>query len=284
MSRKSTTVLTTNLFRVFFILYGLIVLLPFVWMLYNTFKTNAEFNQNIWALPAQLEWQNYVLAFKKVHVGVYMINSIIITTVAVLVNLCLSAMVAYVIARFSFFGRDFLYKLFIVGLLMPQILTVIPFFFLMREFHLYNTRASVIIAYIFWGMPFAVFLLVAFFKTLPHELEQSAMIDGCSHFKTFSLIMLPLARPGLITVGVFHFLEFWSAYILPLTLIGDTAKKPVSLGLVEFLSGLYDTFGERRDWGAMFAAAIICILPVLAVYAVFQRKLISGLTTGSLKG
>ncbi|MBN2552000.1 MAG: carbohydrate ABC transporter permease [Spirochaetales bacterium] len=259
-------------------------MLPFVWMFYNTFKTNMEFNHNIWSLPAQLEWQNYVVAFKKVHVGVYMVNSIIITSVAVLVNLSLGAMVAYVIARFAFFGRDFLYKLFIAGLLMPQILTVIPFFFLMREFHLYNTRLSVIIAYIFWGMPFAVFLLVAFFKTLPRELEQSAMIDGCSHFKTFSLVMLPLARPGLITVGVFHFLEFWSTYILPLTLIGDTAKKPLALGLVEFLSGLYDTFGERRDWGAMFAAAIICILPVLVVYAVFQRKLIAGLTAGSLKG
>ena len=163
---------------------------------------------------------------------------------------------------------------------MPRILTVIPYFFLMREMSLFNTRASVIIAYTFWGMPFAVFLLVAFFKTLPQELEQAAMIDGCSYWKTFSMIMLPLARPGLITVAIFNFLEFWSAYILPLTLIADEGKKPVSLGLVEFSSGV----GLRQDWGAMFAACIICILPILLVYTLFQRKLVAGLTAGSLKG
>jgi N-acetylglucosamine transport system permease protein len=272
--------MVTNLFRLIFIIYGIVVLLPFVWLLYNTFKSNMEFNLNIWSLPSRLRWENYRLAFEKANVGVYMINSVIITCIAVLLNVGLSAALSYVISRFRFWGRDFIYKLILAGLLMPRILTVIPYFFLMREMSLFNTRASVIIAYTFWGMPFAVFLLVAFFKTLPQELEQAAMIDGCSYWKTFTLIMLPLARPGLITVSVFNFLEFWSAYILPLTLIADEVRKPVSLGLVEFSSGV----GIRQDWGAMFAACIICILPILLVYTIFQRKLVAGLTAGSLKG
>ncbi len=277
---RAARLVSTNLLRLVFIIYSVVVLLPFVWMFYNTFKTNMQFNQSIWSLPTRLGLENYALAYAKGHVGTYMVNSAIITSIAVALNVGLSAILSYVLARFRFFGQSLLYRLFLGGLLMPTMLTVIPFFFLMRELHIYNTRASVIIAYVFWGMPFAVFLLVAFFKTLPAELEQAAMIDGCSHFQTFSLIMLPLARAGLITVAVFNFLEFWSDYILPLTLIGDEGKKPVSLGLVEFTAGI----GVRQDWGALFAACIICILPVIIVYAVFQRRLVAGLTAGSLKG
>jgi N-acetylglucosamine transport system permease protein len=277
---RAARLLSQNVLRLIFIVYSVMVLLPFVWMLYNSFKTNMEFNQSIWSLPIRLRWENYALAIKKGHIDVYMINSVIITSVAVVLNVGLSAILSYVLARFKFPVQGFLYKLFLGGLLMPRMLTVIPFFFLMRELHLYNTRSSVIIAYVFWGMPFAVFLLVAFFKTLPRELEQAAQIDGCSHFQAFYLIMLPLARPGLITVAVFNFLEFWSDYILPLTLIADEVMKPVSLGLVEFTSGI----GVRQDWGALFAACIICILPIIIVYALFQRRLIAGLTAGSLKG
>ncbi len=273
-------ILGTNLVRLLLIAYSVIVLLPFVWMLYNSFKTNMQFNQNIWSLPTSLQWQNYALANKKGHIETYMINSVIITAIAVVLNAGLSALISYVIARFRFPGQRFLHRLFLAGLLVPGMLAVIPYFFLARELHIYNTRLSVIIADVFWGMPFAVFLLVAFFKTLPRELEQAAQIDGCPHFQTFWLIMLPLARSGLITVAIFNFLDYWSDYVLPLTLIADDPKKPVSLGLMEFTSAM----SVRQDWGQLFAACVVCILPIILVYAIFQRRLIAGLTAGSLKG
>ncbi len=268
-----------NIFRLICIIYSIIIIFPFIWMFYNSFKTNFEFNQSIWALPETIRWENYVLAIDRANMGVYMLNSLLIVSVAIVLNVGLSAVISYTISRFKFWGSSLIYKLFLAGILMPRILTLIPYFFLIHELGLYNTRFSVIIALVFWGMSFAVFLLTAFFKTLPTALEESARIDGASYFKAFIYIMLPLARSGLITVTIFNFLEFWSTYILPLTLISSDSKKPVALGLMEFSSGV----GVRMDYGAMFAASIMSILPLVLLFAFFQKRLISGLTAGSIK-
>ncbi len=268
-----------NIFRFICIAYSIIIIFPFLWMFYNTFKTNYEFTQSIWALPTSFQLENYAIAIQKANMGVYMINSIIIVSIAIVLNVGLASIISYTIGRFKFFGSDFIYKLFLVGILMPRVLTLIPYFFLMHEMKLYDTRLAVILALVFWGMPFAVFLLVAFFKTLPKDLEEAARIDGCSYFKTFYLIMLPLARSGMITVIVFNFLEFWATYIIPLTLLSTDSKKPISLGLLEFSSGV----GVRLDYGAMFAASLISMVPVIILFAFFNKRLVSGLTAGSMK-
>ena len=151
---------------------------------------------------------------------------------------------------------------------------------LARVIGLYNSRAILIIAYSVFSLPFGVFVLTAFFKTLPSELEQSAKIDGAGYLATFLRIILPLAKPGLITIGVFNFLDYWNEYILPLTLIVDERKKTVSMAILQ----LQVAQSVKQEWGALFAACIMVILPVLVVYGIFQRNLTEGLTAGSLKG
>lgn len=279
MNRQLKNALGENVFRFICIVYSIIIIFPFIWMLYNSFKTNYEFNQSIWSLPSVIQWENYIIAIERANMGIYMINSIVIVSIAIVLNVGLAAVISYTVARFDFVGSDFLYKLFLIGILMPRVLTLIPYFLLMHELQLYDTRVAVIIALVFWGMPFAVFLLVAFFKTLPSELEDSARIDGCSYFKTFYLIMFPLARSGLITVTIFNFLQFWATYILPLTLLSTTSKKPISLGLLEFSSGV----GVRMDYGAMFAASLISMIPLIILFVFFNNRLVSGLTAGSIK-
>lgn len=277
LSKKK--MISTAVIRFVCICYSVIIIFPFIWMFYNTFKTNFEYNHNIWALPTTFKLDNYVTALKKAHMGSALVNSAIIVGFAIILNVALGAIISYSISRFKFFGSELIHKFFLLGILIPRVLTLIPYFFLMHELHLYDTRVAVILALVFWGLPFAVFLLVAFFKTLPKSLEEAARIDGCSYFRTFFSIILPIARSGLITVTIFNFLEFWSTYIIPLTLLSSNSKKPVSLGLVEFSSGV----GVRLDYGAMFAASIISMIPPLLLFIFFNRKLISGLTAGGVK-
>jgi len=274
------TFITKTLLRIILGILSLIIVVPFIYIVMNSFKTPAEFYADIWALPSKVDLKNYILALEKTKLHIYAINTVFIVVTSVLLNLVLASMVSYIITRMGFKWSGKIYKYFLVGLLIPHIIAVLPLFMLSRVIGLYNTRTILIIAYSVFSLPFAVFVLTAFFKTLPSELEQSAKIDGAGYFATFAKIIIPLAKPGLITVGVFNFLDFWNEYILPLTLIVDEPKKTVSMAILQ----LQVAQSVRQEWGALFAACIMVIMPVLIIYAIFQRNLTEGLTAGSLKG
>ena len=268
------------LIRALLILLSFIIVLPFLFMLMNSFKTTAEYTRNIWALPGSFNLDNYELALERTQLMRYAINSLVVVTAALVVNIAFASSVSYVITRMGLKSARKIYSLFLVGLLIPHILAIIPLFFVSRIFFLYNTRLMLVIAYAVFELPFAVFVMCAFFKTLPTELEEAARIDGAGYFATFLRIMLPLAKPGLITVVIFNFLEYWSEYILALTLIADESKKTISLAILR----LQVATSVKTEWGAVFAACIMFILPVLVIYCAFQSKLTEGLTAGSIKG
>ncbi len=260
--------------------WAVIVIFPMIWMIYSSFKTDQELFFSPWAPPMELQWDNFARAWTKAHVGDYLLNTLIVVIPALLLTLIISAMAAYVLARFEFVGRRFLFYMFLSGMLFPVFLALIPLFNLVNQLKMLNTFHGLILVYIAYSLPFTIFFLTGFFKTLPTEIEESAIMDGANPYQVFFKVMLPMASPGLISMGIFNFLGMWNQYVLPLVLISDESKYMLSQGLAFML---FKQFYEN-DWSALFAALTIIMVPTLIVYITFQKQIQDGITTGALKG
>ncbi len=260
--------------------WAVTVIFPMIWMIYSSFKTDQELFFSPWAAPVELQWDNFARAWTKAHVGDYLLNTLIVVVPALLLTLIISAMAAYVLARFEFVGRRFLFYIFLYGMLFPVFLALVPLFNLVNQLKMLNTFHGLIIVYIAYSLPFTIFFLTGFFKTLPTEIEESAIMDGANPYQVFFKVMLPMASPGLISMGIFNFLGMWNQYILPLVLISDESKYMLSQGLAFML---FKQFYEN-DWSALFAALTIIMVPTLIVYITFQKQIQDGITTGALKG
>ncbi|MAH63892.1 MAG: sugar ABC transporter permease [SAR324 cluster bacterium] len=260
--------------------WAVIVIFPMIWMIYSSFKTDQELFFSPWAPPMELQWDNFARAWTKAHVGDYLLNTLIVVIPALLLTLIISAMAAYVLARFEFVGRRFLFYMFLSGMLFPVFLALVPLFNLVNQLKMLNTFHGLILVYIAYSLPFTIFFLTGFFKTLPTEIEESAIMDGANPYQVFFKVMLPMASPGLISMGIFNFLGMWNQYVLPLVLISDESKYMLSQGLAFML---FKQFYEN-DWSALFAALTIIMVPTLIVYITFQKQIQDGITTGALKG
>ena len=260
--------------------WAVTVIFPMIWMIYSSFKTDQELFFSPWAAPVELQWDNFARAWTKAHVGNYLLNTLIVVVPALLLTLIISAMAAYVLARFEFVGRRFLFYMFLSGMLFPVFLALVPLFNLVNQLKMLNTFHGLIIVYIAYSLPFTIFFLTGFFKTLPTEIEESAIMDGANPYQVFFKVMLPMASPGLISMGIFNFLGMWNQYVLPLVLISDESKYMLSQGLAFML---FKQFYEN-DWSALFAALTIIMVPTLIVYITFQKQIQDGITTGALKG
>ena len=250
--------------------WSVIVIFPMLWMVYSSFKTDQELFFSPWS-----KWDNFERAWNKAHVGEYLLNTLIVVIPALLLTLILS-----MAQRFRFVGNRFLFYLFLSGMLFPVFLALVPLFSLVNQLGMLNTFHGLILVYVAYSLPFTIFFLTGFFKTLPTELEESAIIVGANPFQVFFKVMLPMASPGLISMGIFNFLGMWNQYVLPLVLISDESKYMLSQGLAFML---FKQFYEN-DWSALFAALTIIMIPSLIVYITFQRQIQSGITTGALKG
>ena len=260
--------------------WAVTVIFPMIWMIYSSFKTDQELFFSPWAPPVELQWDNFARAWTKAHVGDYLLNTLIVVVPALLLTLIISAMAAYVLARFEFVGRRFLFYMFLSGMLFPVFLALVPLFNLVNQLKMLNTFHGLIIVYIAYSLPFTIFFLTGFFKTLPTEIEESAIMDGANPYQVFFKVMLPMASPGLISMGIFNFLGMWNQYVLPLVLISDESKYMLSQGLAFML---FKQFYEN-DWSALFSALTIIMVPTLIVYITFQKQIQDGITTGALKG
>ena len=260
--------------------WAVTVIFPMIWMIYSSFKTDQELFFSPWGPPVELQWDNFARAWTKAHVGDYLLNTLIVVVPALLLTLIISAMAAYVLARFEFVGRRFLFYMFLSGMLFPVFLALVPLFNLVNQLKMLNTFHGLILVYIAYSLPFTIFFLTGFFKTLPTEIEESAIMDGANPYQVFFKVMLPMASPGLISMGIFNFLGMWNQYVLPLVLISDESKYMLSQGLAFML---FKQFYEN-DWSALFAALTIIMVPTLIVYTTFQKQIQDGITTGALKG
>jgi len=263
------------------ILWGISVLYPLIWTLLDSLKNNEQFFLNApWALPEMpLIWSNFSYVWSKYNFDTYFVNSLVITTGSTILALLLSATTAYVLARYKFRGSNALFLLYISSMMVPFVLALIPLFFLMNSLGLINTKLGLIFVYTSSLLAFGIFVLVGFFKSLPKELEEAAIVDGASYYGTFFRVMLPLAQPGLITVGIVNILNIWNEYIVGTILINDPTQYtlPVEIGVMQA------EMQYRTEWGPLFAALLITIIPVLIIYIIFQRQIASGITAGAVK-
>ena len=264
--------------------WAIMVIIPVAWVVLGSFKNNVEIGTDAWSWPARLRWENFGRAWSKAGIGQYLLNTVIVLVPSLTLTLLLGAMTAYVLARYEFRGNRFFYYLFLAGAMLPPYLALVPLFFVVRNLGMLNTFQGLVLVYVAYSLPFTVFFLHAFFRTLSSAVAEAAMVDGCSHEQLFFRIMLPMAKPGIISVGIFNLLGQWNQYILPVTLMqpqgpGDPQRFVLSQGL----ANLAVSQGYAADWPALFAGMTIAMLPVLAVYLVFQRQVQAGLTAGTLK-
>lgn len=259
--------------------WSIIVIFPFIWMIVTSFKSNREIQRDPFGLPEVWRWENFSRAWTTANIGDYALNTVIVLSMSLTGTLLLSAMAAYALSRFDFRGNRFIFLLFTAGLMFPVFLGLVPLRFLMTDLHLYNTFHGLALVYIAYSLPFTIFFMAGFFKSLPGEVAEAGIMDGASHWQVFVQIMLPMAKPALIAMGIFNFLGQWNQFLLPLVLMAQD-NLLLSVGL-NFLSIQQ---GYASDYGALFAALTITMVPTLVVYVIFQRRLEAGLTAGALKG
>ncbi len=260
--------------------WALLVVFPFLWMLVTSFKTDREIFFSPWSLPASIQWDNFARAWTDASIGRYFLNSLLVVAGSLVLTLLLSSMTAYALARVDFVGNRVIYYTFLVGLMFPVFLALVPLFFVVRDLHLLGTFHGLILVYTAYSLPFTIFFLHGFFRSLPTEVAEAAIVDGASPERVFFQVMLPMAQPGLVAVGIFNFLGQWNQFILPLILMPDPDRYVLSQGLA-FLA---IQRGYESDWSALFAGLTITMVPTLVAYVLFQRRVQQGLTVGALKG
>jgi N-acetylglucosamine transport system permease protein len=268
--------------HVFLIGWALLTTLPLLWAVLSSFKSDDEILTDPWSLPSRLRWENWGRAWNEAHIGRYFLNSAIVVTGALALTMLLGAMAAYVLARYTFRGRRIVYFAFVGGMMFPVFLALVPLFFVVRNLGMLGTLPGLTLVYAAYSLPFTVFFLTAFFRTLPTSVAEAAMVDGCGHFRLFFSVMLPMARPGLVSVGIFNFLFQWNQYVLPIVLMqGEGAEN--KWVLAQGLTALAVNEGYRGDFSGLFAGMTIAMLPVILGYLLFHRQVQSGLAAGQLR-
>ena len=274
---------------------AVIIIVPVAWVFLASIKENSELYGNPWALPAGFYWQNFVNAWNKANMGGYMISSVIVTALSLGLLLVIALPASYCLARFKFKGSKVLNTAFMAGLFINVNYIVIPIFLMLLKG---NTRLSALfgqgnyllnnlfvlaLVYASTALPFTIYLLSGYFKTLPHDFEEAAYIDGAGYFKTMIKVIFPMAKPSIITVILFNFLSFWNEYVISMTLMSDVSEKAVKTLPVGLLN-LMQASQSKAEYGIMYAGLVLVMLPTLILYMCVQKQLTEGMTVGGLKG
>lgn len=276
-NRKPVTVTSVVLYALLIAL-ALIYLLPLVWMLSVSLKSNREVLTSPFTPPSVLQLGNYIFAWTNGQLGVATLNSVIVCFTALVVSLLIGAMAAFAIARMRLSFLKYMMQYFLIGMMIPVHCVLIPLFVRFSNWHMTNERIGLIIPYITFSLPMTIFLMVGFFKSMPNEIFEAACIDGCSIYGCFVRIALSLSRVGMFVAGIMTFVGNWNELLLAMVFISDTAKKTLPVTLTYFV-GPYAT-----NYVQMFAAIIIAIAPTIVVYSIFSNQIVDGLTTGAVKG
>lgn len=258
---------------------AVIMVLPFVYMLSTSFKSQTY----VLTIPPQFvphpaTVANYTEAWSRDSFARYFVNSLVVAVVSTLLSLLLSSMMAYAFARFAFPGRELLFKVLLLGLMIPAMMLILPQFVLAKYLHLIDSLAGLVVFYVGMSLSLNTFLLRGFFAAIPAELEQAMEVDGAGSVVRYWRLILPLAKPALATTTIFTFLMSWDEFAWALTIINTPAKRTLPIAIALF-QGQNSTL-----WGLVFAASVIAVVPVVVVFLLFQRYFVQGLTSGAVKG
>ena len=260
------------------IIFVIYAIFPFLWLVLTSLKTNAELLDNPFSLPNKFQFKNYKEAVSSAGLGQLILNSLIISSIATFINIIISSMFAYSISRHNFFGGNFLFLMVVSGILVPLNALIIPYFAIINYLNLYDTRIGLILVYCAVGLPVSIYILTEFFKSIPKEIEEAAVVDGCNFLQRYTKIMLPLSVPGLMTAGTFQFILCWNEFIYAMLLTSSKNIRTIQFGISYFTNEFFS------DYVSMFAAIVISIIPSIAVFILFQERVITGLTAGAVKG
>jgi N-acetylglucosamine transport system permease protein len=260
--------------------WALFTIFIFLWILAGSLKSTGElFSHSLWALPATLRIHNYVSAWLSTDLARGFLNSVGVVGGSTVATLALSAPAAYVLSRVDFPGASALTNFFAIGIGIPVQVVLIPLFVSLSRVHLTNSLVGLSLVYVSASIPFTVFLLTGFFRSLPYTLEEAAAVDGASAVRTFVEIMLPLARPGLIAAAALNMVGLWNEFFLALTLLNDNSQYTLPLQIVN----LYGNLKFTGEWGGLFAGIVIVVAPLIAAYLWLSSRMIEGLTLGTGK-
>ena len=277
---KRKTIFFRWLVRAFLIAVSIFMLYPLIWNLYSSFKTNSEFLTNAFNLPAGLEWGNYMRAMQKSNLGLNVLNSVLVVLISLAVILVCVIPCAYCLVRYKFWGSKFILNVYMAAIFIQATYIMIPLFLQMNRLHLLNSRISLAVLYAVMQFPFAIFLLSGFLRSIPHDYEEAAMIDGCSPLMILVRIIVPMAKPGVITVCMISAMAAWNEYPVALVMLMDEKKQTLPVGL----ANLYEVQRYATDWGALFAALVLALIPTVALFLVGQKELVQGMSVGGIKG
>lgn len=296
MGKKKNTASGERLYKAFIyvvlIALAVTIIVPVAWVFMASIKENSEFYGNPWALPKGFYWQNFVDAWNSANMGSYMLNSVMVTALALGILLIVALPAAYCLSRFRFRGRRLLNTAFMAGLFINVNYIVVPIFLMLRDGDLWlrkvfgngfllNNLVVLAVVYAATALPFTIYLLSGYFATLPHDYEEAAYIDGAGYGRAMWNIIFPMAKPSIITVILFNFLSFWNEYIISMTLMSSaTGQKTLPVGLLNLMQAQQ----SAAEYGIMYAGLVLVMLPTLILYICVQKQLTEGMTVGGLKG
>lgn len=259
------------------IIWSVICIFPLVWILITSLKSTPELYRSPFGFPEAFKWDNYVEAWVYAKMGVYFVNSIVITLLSTIMVLFMATTSAFILARFEFPFKNIIWAYILFGFLIPHSILLIPLAIFTRTLGLYNSLFGLAVIYSAVAIPWNTFFLRAFMETIPKELEEAAILDGADMWGVFWNVMIPLSQPAIATLTIFHVLFSWSEYILALVLTGTTASRTLPVG-ISLLEGHF-TSNEP----GVAAGMVITIIPVILAFGFLQRYVIKGITAGAIK-
>lgn len=254
-------------------------LFPLLWLLLFSLKNNQEvFNLPPLSLPANPKWENYAKVWNSGNIDVYFFNSVWITVAATVITVVLGSLVTFAITRMKWKGSSLVLGLFMVAMMIPVHSTLIPLFSMFNKVGLTDHPLSLVLSYVAFNMPITIMILLGFYYALPKEVEEAAIIDGCSVNRMFFRIVLPMTSSVIATTGIINMIYNWNEFIFVNTFISSDHYKTLTVGVQNFI-GQYTT-----DWGAIGATLMISILPILVAYMFLSDRIVEGMAAGAVKG
>lgn len=257
---------------------AILVVLPLLWLFFTSFKSRMDLAKNTWGLPKVWEVSNYIIAWTGSKIPLYMWNSIRATFLSIVLTVVLATPVSYVLSRYKFKGKNYLYLFFIAGMMIPIHSTVIPIYTMVGNLNLNNSLEILSLVYGAFRIPVSIFILEGFMTSIPKELEECAVIDGCTTANIFFKIIVPLSKDGIVTISILTVLSSWNELLISMLLISDPTKKTLPNGLMGFITEY------NSEYTQLAAGIMIAIIPTILFYAAAQEKIEKGMIAGAVKG
>lgn len=275
VEEKSLTI-TRNVVRIFLIIWSILIIFPILWAVASSLKTNLEFGTNAWKLPEKLQWVNYKEAWEGANFSKYFLNSLILSVGTVALSIIMTTTSAYVIGKFVHPVVKSIEIFYSIFMMVPQVLLLIPLLQMCKKMNMTKSNVvlfTLMITNALQGVPFYIFLLTPFMRSINNSILEAAEIDGANQFQSFITLVLPMIVPAIFMVGLLSFVGIWNEYIMSITFIKDSTKYTLSAGINELMND------AKAGQTLKFAALIIAMLPILIIYAIFQKPLQNGLSS-----